>query len=69
MQLNLILIPDNVLADACERVSPHTWVLDAAEPHRISNTLELQGPIVETIMNHAHEDYLPPLEEWLKQEK
>lgn len=64
-QLNLTLLPDNFLADACEAIAPHTWVLSTDDPHEISGNLELQGPVVETVVNFAHEDYLPPLEEWL----
>ncbi|QBX32207.1 putative DNA-directed RNA polymerase subunit beta [Pseudomonas phage PA1C] len=64
-QLNLTLMPDNYLADATERIAPHTWVLSPDDPHEISGNLELQGPVVETIINYAHEDYLPSLEEWL----
>lgn len=59
-QLNLTLMPDNYLTDATGRIAPHTWVLSIDEPHEISGNLELQGPVVETIVNYAHEDYLPP---------
>lgn len=61
-QLNLTLMPDNYLTDATERIAPHTWVLSIDDPHEISGNLELQGPVVETIVNYAHEDYLgaPP---------
>ncbi|AEH03481.1 RNA polymerase beta subunit [Pseudomonas phage PhiPA3] len=65
-QLNLTLMPDNYLADATDRIAPWSWVLSTDDPHEISGNLELQGPVVETIINFAHEDYLPPLEEWLK---
>lgn len=64
-QLNLTLMPDNYLADATELIAPHTWVLSTDEPHQISGNLELQGPIVETIVNYVHQDYLgDPPEEW-----
>lgn len=64
-QLNLTLLPDNYLADACDAIAPHTWVLSTDDPHEISGNLELQGPVVETVVNYAHEDYLPSLEDWL----
>jgi len=65
-QLNLTLMPDNYLTEATERIAPHTWVLSIDSPHEISGNLELQGPVVETIVNYAHEDYLPPAPaEWL----
>jgi hypothetical protein len=63
-QLNLTLMPDNYLTEATERIAPHTWVLSIDDPHEISGNLELQGPALETIINWAHEDYLPPLEEF-----
>lgn len=65
-QLNLTLLPDDYLTDACERIAPHTWVHSTDEPHQLSGNLELQGPVIETSVNYGHEDYLPPLEEWLK---
>jgi hypothetical protein len=63
-QLNLTLMPDNYLADAVELIAPHTWVLSVDEPHELSGNLELQGPVVETIVNYVHQDYLgePPAE-------
>lgn len=61
-QLNLTLMPDNYMTEATERIAPHTWVLSIDDPHEISGNLELQGPVVETIINWVHEDYLPPLE-------
>jgi hypothetical protein len=64
-QLNLTLLPDNYLADATDRIAPHTWVLSTDDPHQISGNLELQGPVVETAVNYVHQDYLPSLEEWL----
>lgn len=36
---------------ATERLSPHLWVLSLDTPHRISNALTLQGPMVDTMMN------------------
>lgn len=57
---------DNYLTDATERIAPHTWALSIDEPHKLSGNLELQGPIVETIINWAHEEYLPPLSEYKK---
>lgn len=49
-----------------EKLAPHNWVLDPNTPHEISGNLELQEPIIETIVNYVHEDYLPPLDEWKK---
>lgn len=57
-QLNLILILDNELREAISRLDPELWVLSPDEPHKISGNLELQGPIVDTIANWMHEDYL-----------
>lgn len=48
------------------RLAPHNWVLDPDTPHEISGNLELQGPILETIVNYVHDDYLPSLEDWEK---
>ncbi|MFO5689540.1 hypothetical protein, partial [Klebsiella pneumoniae] len=45
------LMPDVYLTKATERIAPHTWVLSIDEPHEISGNLELQGPVVETIIN------------------
>lgn len=64
-QLNMTLLPDNYLVDACERIAPHTWVHSTDDPHQLSGNLELQGPVVETVVNYGHEEYLPTLEEWL----
>lgn len=66
MQLNLTLLPDNYLADAMMRLAPHNWVLDPDKPHQVSGNLALQAPVIETIINYAHDDYLPPLEDWQK---
>lgn len=66
MQLNLTLIPDNYLAEFMLRLAPHNWVLDPDTPHQVSGNLELQGPVVETIVRYAHDEYLPSLDEWLK---
>lgn len=60
-QLNMTLILDNELGEAMKRLAPHLWVLSLEEPHEISGNLELQGPVVETVVNWLHEDYLPPL--------
>lgn len=60
VQLNLTLMPDEYLADALQRIAPHNWVLSISEPHQLSGNLELQGPMVETLVNWAHADYLPP---------
>lgn len=49
-----------------EKLAPHNWVLDPNTPHEISGNLELQAPIIETIVNYVHDDYLPPLDEWKK---
>lgn len=57
-QLNLILILDEELRQATERLAPHLWVLSPDEPHTISGNLELQGPVVDTISNWLHADYL-----------
>jgi hypothetical protein len=59
-QLNLTLMPDDYLGDSLQRIAPHNWVLSISEPHELSGNLELQGPIVETIVNWVHADYLPP---------
>lgn len=48
------------------RLAPHNWVLDPDKPHQVSGNLALQAPVIETIINYAHDDYLPPLEEWQK---
>jgi len=58
-QLNLILILDNQMRKATERLTPHLWVLSPDDPHTISGNLELQGPVVDTVVNWLHEDYLP----------
>lgn len=60
-QLNLSLMLDNQMMEATRRLAPHLWVLSLEEPHEISGNLELQGPVVETVVNWLHEDYLPPL--------
>jgi hypothetical protein len=51
--LNMILIPDNYLRDAFERISPHLWVWSLDKPHEISNNLTLQGPVIDTAVNFA----------------
>jgi hypothetical protein len=61
-QLNMTLILDNELTNAMKRLAPHLWVMSLEEPHEISGNLELQGPVVETVVNWLHEDYLPPLQ-------
>lgn len=58
-QLNLILILDEQLRKSTERLAPHLWVLSPDKPHTISGNLELQGPVVDTISNWLHADYLP----------
>lgn len=50
-QLNLILMPDNYLTDATERLAPHLWALSLDEPHKLSGNLELQGPVIDTVTN------------------
>lgn len=55
----MILILDNNLREATQRLSPHLWVLSPDDPHTISGNLELQGPVVDTVVNWLHEDYLP----------
>ena len=51
MQLNLTLLLDKRMADLAGRLAPHLWVFSLETPHQISNTLELQGPVVDTIAN------------------
>lgn len=55
----MILILDNEMRQATERLTPHLWVLSPDDPHTISGNLELQGPVVDTVVNWLHEDYLP----------
>jgi len=57
-QLNLTLILDNQLSQATARLAPHLWVLSLERPHDISGNLELQGPVVDTIANWLHADYI-----------
>lgn len=65
-QLNLTLLPDNYLCDNMMTLAPHNWVLDPNTPYKVSGNLKLQPPIIETVVNYAHDNYLPPLEEWKK---
>lgn len=57
-QLNMILILDNELRKATERLAPHLWVLSPDNPRQIAGNLELQGPVVDTVVNWLHADYL-----------
>lgn len=47
------------MAKATERLAPHLWVLSLDRPHEISGNLALQGPVVDTLINFVHSDYLP----------
>lgn len=58
-QLNMILILDNDMRKATERLTPHLWVWSTDDPHTISGNLELQGPVIDTVVTWLHEDYLP----------
>ncbi len=58
-QLNLILILDNELRAATSRLAPHLWVMSPDDPHELSGNLELQGPVVDTVVSWLHADYLP----------
>jgi hypothetical protein len=55
----MILILDNELREATARLAPHLWVLSPDKPREISGNLELQGPVVDTVVNWLHADYLP----------
>lgn len=57
-QLNLTLIRDNQMTAAFKRLAPHLWVASLETPHEISGNLELQGPVVDTMANWLHADYL-----------
>lgn len=57
-QLNMILTLDNEMRKATERLSPYLWVLSPDDPREISGNLQLQGPVVDTVVNWLHSDYL-----------
>lgn len=63
-QLNLTLLPDEWLAEMMSPIAPHNWAISVNTPHALSGDLEMQGPIVETLVNWVHADYLPPRPEW-----
>lgn len=57
-QMNLILLLDEEIVEATSRLAPHLWAFSIDEPRQISGSLALQGPIVDTVVNWLHEDYL-----------
>lgn len=57
-QLNLILLLDREITEATSRLAPHLWVLSPDEPHELSGNLELQGPVVDTVVSWMHQNYL-----------
>ena len=59
-------MPDNWLADAIIPISPHSWAFDLNKVHSVSGEVELQGPVIETIFNWVHQNYLPSLEDYVK---
>lgn len=56
----MILILDKEMIEATNRLAPHLWALSLDEPQQISSKLQLQGPVMDTISNWLHQDYLPP---------
>lgn len=56
--LNLILNLDNKMERATSRLAPHLWCWDVSSPHQISSKLALQGPVIDTMANWMHADYL-----------
>lgn len=54
----MILTLDNEMRKATERLSPYLWVLSPDDPREISGNLQLQGPVVDTVVNWLHSDYL-----------
>jgi len=54
----MILVLDNEMRKATQRLSSHLWVLSPDDPRQISGNLKLQGPVVDTVVNWLHADYL-----------
>ncbi len=54
-ELSLMIITDNVLHRALERLSPIHYLLDVTVPGKISGNAKIPAPLLATTSNWLHE--------------